>query len=240
MTEGSHCDVCGEVLVAQEVVDALGHTAVVDAAVDATCTATGLTEGSHCDVCGEVLVAQEEIAASGHSYNEAGVCTKCEEAVFIPKISGATNSYDVDSGVVTSTIQLGKSNVATITSPAGGWTLGEANTFTVASTNDIACVVIVKVGDTYTRLDATTEGTTHTFTLAADFDKDCEIIVAVKGDLNGNGRLDVQDARQALLASNAGIDKLNLLILDVNNNNRADVVDARRILLVSNGSSFDW
>ncbi|MBR2312942.1 MAG: hypothetical protein IKA46_06610 [Clostridia bacterium] len=34
------------------------HTMVTDAAVAATCKATGLTEGSHCSVCNKVLVAQ--------------------------------------------------------------------------------------------------------------------------------------------------------------------------------------
>ena len=40
---------------------------MIDAAVEATCTATGLTQGSHCSVCGEVLVAQQEVAALGHT-----------------------------------------------------------------------------------------------------------------------------------------------------------------------------
>lgn len=42
------------------------HFVVVDAAVEATCTETGLTEGKKCSVCGEIIVAQEEIAALGH------------------------------------------------------------------------------------------------------------------------------------------------------------------------------
>ena len=67
LTEGKHCDLCGEVLVAQEVVDALGHTEVTDEATDPTCTESGLTEGKHCDTCGEVLVAQETIDALGHN-----------------------------------------------------------------------------------------------------------------------------------------------------------------------------
>ena len=39
--------------------EAPGHKIVKDAAVEATCTETGLTEGSHCSVCGKVLEEQE-------------------------------------------------------------------------------------------------------------------------------------------------------------------------------------
>ena len=55
------------------------HTEVIDAAVEPTCTETGLTGGKHCSECGEILIAQEEIPALGHSY-ENGICTVCGEA----------------------------------------------------------------------------------------------------------------------------------------------------------------
>ena len=82
LTEGTKCSACGEILVAQEVVDALGHTEVADEAVAPTCTATGLTAGSHCSVCNEVFVAQEEVATLPHTYVGAncqteGVCSVC-------------------------------------------------------------------------------------------------------------------------------------------------------------------
>ena len=43
------------------------HTAVADAAVPATCTATGLTAGKHCSVCNTELVKQTIIPAKGHT-----------------------------------------------------------------------------------------------------------------------------------------------------------------------------
>ncbi|MBQ7958086.1 MAG: Ig-like domain-containing protein, partial [Clostridia bacterium] len=67
LTEGMHCSECGEILIVQDVVDALGHTEVIDSAVSPDCENTGLTEGKHCSVCGKALVAQEIVDALGHT-----------------------------------------------------------------------------------------------------------------------------------------------------------------------------
>ena len=47
LTEGKHCSVCNEVIVAQKIIPAKGHTEVVDPAVEPTCTEPGKTEGEH-------------------------------------------------------------------------------------------------------------------------------------------------------------------------------------------------
>ena len=80
LTEGAHCSVCGQVLKAQGVIPALGHTVVIDAALAPTCTETGLTEGAHCSVCGQVLKAQEVIPALGHTVViDAALAPTCTE-----------------------------------------------------------------------------------------------------------------------------------------------------------------
>ena len=56
------------------VVPALGHTEVIDEAVEPTCITTGLTEGKHCSICNDVLVEQERI--NSHIYIN-GSCEMC-------------------------------------------------------------------------------------------------------------------------------------------------------------------
>ena len=125
LTEGKHCSVCNAVIVAQEVVPALGHkpgaaatcttaqtctvcnaelvkalghTPVTDAAKAPTCTETGLTEGSHCSVCGETLVAQDEVPALGHTAGAEATCTEAQTCTVcgaeIKKALGHTEAVD--------------------------------------------------------------------------------------------------------------------------------------------------
>ena len=81
LTEGKHCSVCNEVLVAQKEIPALPHTEVVDPGVAATCTSTGFTEGKHCSVCNEVLVKQSVIPMLNHKeVVDKGYAATCTES----------------------------------------------------------------------------------------------------------------------------------------------------------------
>ena len=72
------------------------HTEVIDPAVEATCTETGLTKGKHCSECAEIIISQTAIEALGHRESdwiidkkptlyETGEkhteCTRCGETI---------------------------------------------------------------------------------------------------------------------------------------------------------------
>ena len=66
-----HCDICNKyfsdasateiITYPETVINATGHTPVVDSYVAPTYDSSGWTEGSHCSVCGEILQPQDEI-----------------------------------------------------------------------------------------------------------------------------------------------------------------------------------
>ncbi len=64
-----YCVDCGQL--STKSTDALGHTPVVDKAVEPTCISVGYTEGKHCSTCNYKIVPQEEIRdANAHNYTE--------------------------------------------------------------------------------------------------------------------------------------------------------------------------
>ena len=78
-TEGGsksrHCSRCDAKTDVTEI-PAAGHTEVIDAAVAATCTKTGLTEGRHCSVCSTVIVEQQTIDKLPHSWDAGTITTQ--------------------------------------------------------------------------------------------------------------------------------------------------------------------
>ena len=79
-TEGSHCSVCGAIIVEQEIVPVKEHTEVKDKAIAPTCTAEGKTEGSHCSVCGTIIVKQESVPKTAHKeVKDSAIAPTCSK-----------------------------------------------------------------------------------------------------------------------------------------------------------------
>ena len=93
LTEGSHCSVCGETLVAQTPVDALGHN--YDAVVtDPTCTENGFTTHT-CSRCGDSYI-DSETNALGHDYEAVVTAPTCTEKGYTTYTCACGHSYTAD------------------------------------------------------------------------------------------------------------------------------------------------
>ena len=126
-TDGSYdevvyCSVCNMELSREtKTIEKYKHSIVIDEAVEATCTTSGLTEGSHCSRCGEIIKAQEFVSQLDHNYiaNEISpTCTKNGFTSFTCTHCG--NTYNIDE-----TLPLGHNLVWTETTPTKAATCTE-------------------------------------------------------------------------------------------------------------------
>lgn len=153
------------------------HDEVVDEAVPATCTETGLTAGSHCEVCGEVILAQEEVPAKGHGetelvgakeatttedgYTGDKVCMVCGETVEYGEVIPADAAVAIDEAsiAVSDVVYSGENQEPSVIVKLNGEVLAAEN-YTVSYENNInvgsAQVTVTAVKAPYTGVAKTT------------------------------------------------------------------------------------
>ncbi len=93
----------------------------------------------------------------------------------------------------------------------------ENNVATLHVEADRPCIVVVKVGDTYERLEATKNGNGYDFSVSG-YSGDMEFYVLPKGDVNGDGIVDGSDVTKAKAAylGKTTLDELGALAADIN------------------------
>ena len=77
LTEGKHCETCGAILVAQEIIPASDHINKTSTTTNATCIEDGSIVIT-CNDCG-VIVSTQSIAATGHNYTKVTIPANCTE-----------------------------------------------------------------------------------------------------------------------------------------------------------------
>lgn len=185
------------------------------------------------------LTTNVTVTEDGQSYYYYMKVVQAEIPAFEPAIGNGTAAGTTENNVTTFPAGTNASApTVTVTAPASGWAAGE-NTFTVAC--DKACVVLVKSGETYTKLTASDADGAHSFT--ATLAEGDEIIVRLKGDVNGDGVINTTDAGMAKAASlNKGsLSGLNLICAMVSGGTTVKTTDAGQIKAASlNKLTFNW
>lgn len=81
LTKGIHCGVCGEIIIKQQIVDALGHDEEEIGRIEPTCEEYGVEYATHCKRCDEYIFDEKDlIKPLGHVYvQHAAQAPTCEE-----------------------------------------------------------------------------------------------------------------------------------------------------------------
>jgi hypothetical protein len=132
---------------------------VIDKAVAATCTTSGLTEGKHCSVCGEILVAQQTIAALGHDFADEWTvdveptaeregqksrhCSRCDEVTDIIVIAKLVEIIDTSKKFIDVTESWSKPGIDYVVSYGYMNGTGNGTTFSPSDTMTRAMIVSV-------------------------------------------------------------------------------------------------
>lgn len=140
-------------------ISVLGHTEVIDKAVEPTCTASGFTEGKHCSACGEVLVPQQTISALGHDFADEWTvdveptaesegqksrhCSRCDEVTDIIVIAKLVEIIDTSKKFIDVVESWSKPGIDYVVSYGYMNGTGNGTTFSPSGTMSRSMIVTV-------------------------------------------------------------------------------------------------
>ena len=205
---------------------ALGHTEVIDAAVDATCTSTGLTEGKHCSVCDEVLVAQTEVPVLDHNFSE-GICVVCgeEDPNYVAPVEIILS---VPEGV--EAVEMGDGNVLPTAGAPDGYTFAGWSETTIDETDVVP--TILEAGSEYAG-EATVLYAVYTRSVTTQGSAIFEKVTENLGDWSGSYLIVYETGNVAFNGGLSTLDAVNNTVAVTITDGKIVVTDALRAATVT-------
>ena len=205
---------------------ALGHTEVIDAAVEATCTSTGLTEGKHCSVCDEVLVAQTEVPVLDHNFSE-GTCGVCgaEDPDYVAPVEIILS---VPEGV--EAVEMGDGNVLPTAGAPDGYTFAGWSETTIDETDVVP--TILEAGSEYAG-EATVLYAVYTRSVTTQGSAIFEKVTENLGDWSGSYLIVYETGNVAFNGGLSTLDAVNNTVAVTITDGKIVVTDALRAATVT-------
>ena len=216
LTEGKKCSVCGEILVAQEAVAAIGHS-YESVVTEPTCTEGGYTTYT-CSVCGDSYVG-DETAAKNHSYESvvtAATCVKNGYTTYTCSVCGDSYKDAVTQATGHKYGENGTDKVCSICGEereieeedpneppvSGGHEVAEGPMIQ-NSALEVSGNVVMENKEGTTDVDAVLIGTEGSISFTVT--DDVEVVIEVSGSNGGSAAIAIVDENGEIVANIEGV-----------------------------------
>ena len=202
--QAQYCSICNQPNPENKVLEMIDHTPEKDAAIEPTCTSTGLTQGSHCSVCNTVIVKQTVVPMKDHDYVD-NKCTVCGDIKVQGSQLGVFQFGDNGSGVHDD----GKLIAENTSYTSGNYTL----TFTSAS--KVYGEAFDATGNSALKLGTSSAAASLSFTVNSDVNT---VVIYIAGYKDEKANIKINNSTEYEITSKSDEGNYTKVVVDTTTN----------------------